>query len=221
MKLQSNKKKKITVAIIIAVALVLIAAAIIIGLMINKFFGDRDDGPAYVVGTVISIYPKTEYYVGEEFDPTGTLLLVSMSNDEESFTVDHTKLTFEGFDSSVPNDKLAVKVSYKEYSTTMYVKIKEAPSLQAPKLVSIRLSDNFVTAYSLGEWNFYGPAFGGINIICTYSDGSEVEVPMAKNYWANRNDMKKLDSAGTYEMIVWYVDQGIEATSSISITITE
>lgn len=222
MKLVNNKKRRISIIIAIVAAVLVLAAvvALIVGIVSKKMVEDeKNNEPAIVLGVVIGVYPKTEYYVGQEFDPTGMMLQVVMSKNEESYTVDHTKLTFTGFDSSVPNDNLVVTATYKEYSIPFTVQVKEEPETTTkPTLTSIRLSDNFQTTYSLNDWNFYGPIFNNVKIICTYSDGSEKKVTMTKLYCVDLDlDLK---SAGTYEMKIRYVKDGVEVFATVPITIT-
>ena len=214
MKLQSKKQKSITILLIVVAVVVLIG--IIIGgtVLIKNVIADNK--PTYQM--IINVLPRTTYFVGEEFDSTGMRVKIAASNNKDSYYVDANKLTFSGFDSSVPNEKLTVTVHYENYSQTFTVTIKEPVTSTAPTLDSIRLSKDL--SFPLKVWNRFGPILDEVMLICTYSDGTEVEVPMDSS-WCD-GVVKTLDSAGTTSFVVRYTDEnGRTAETTVTVTITE
>lgn len=216
MKLVSSKKKKITTLLIIVGVLVLVG----IGLLIFSLLGNKTpETPTTIRSISMYSHPKTEYYVGEEFDSTGTIIQVITNKLGEDYFVGEKELTFSGFDSSVVKDNVVITVTYKEYTTTFSVKIKEIPTdSKDPVLTSIRLSDNFVDTYSLNWWNNIGPAFDNVKLVLVYSDGSEKEVPMQSSYCYNLTF--GLTSAGTTDFIIKYNDGGVIVETTVTVTIT-
>lgn len=216
MKLQSNKKRNTIIIISVILAVVVLAA--VVGLIL--IFGDQPEkkNPQDIVGiSLVSKPSKITYYVGEEFDPAGTKIQVGTHDMAYSSFVEYGSLTFSGFDSSAPVEEQVITVSYKGFTTTFTVEIKEIPSAD-PILTSIRLSDNFVSTYTLDWWKVYGPVFDGVDLICTYSDGSEKSVPMSASYCLTIN--LDVNGATTVEIPVEYSDAGIIATTIITVTIT-
>lgn len=219
MKLVSNKKKKIIIA---AVAGVIVSLAIIIGLIVGlsslNVDTNGDEDPMKERGIIVSKHPnKTTYYIGEEFEPTGTKIQVLTNSQATTYFVDETELTFSGFDSSVTNEKLVITVTYKEFTATFTVSVKERPS-ETPVLTAIRLSDNFTTTYTVERWNKFGPKFRDVKLICTYSDGTEKEIDMVTDYAYGVNT--SLNSAGTTQFTVKYNEGGIEVSTTVTVTIT-
>ena len=71
--------------------------------------------------------------------------------------------------------------------------------------------------YTLEKWNKNGPSFFGVNLICTYSDGSEKEIQMQSIYCYGIEDVK---SSGTTEFTIKYSEGGIIVETTVTITIT-
>jgi len=212
MKLQTKKSKSLTALLIVVAAIVVIG--IIVGgvVIVNDIIADSK--VRYEM--IINVPPRTTYFVDEEFDPTGMRVKIAASNNKDSYYVDTNKLTFSGFDSSVPNEELVVTVHYKEFSQTFIVKIKEPITSTAPTLESIRLSQDL--SFSLAWWNRFGPNLEGVMLICKYSDDTEVEVPMDST-WCTIT--RPLSSTGTTDMLVKYTDEeGRTAEATFPITIT-
>ena len=219
MKLQSQKQKR-TTAILIGVGAVVLIAAIVLAIVLLVPNNDSGDGemPLTTMGINIASYPKTTYYVGEDFDTTGIKVQVVMSDQSKTYFVGASELTFSGFDNSVATDSLTITVGYKEYTATYEVKIKEKP-VEAPILTGIRLDENFSTTDTLQAWNFRGPNFRDVNLICTYSDGTEKSIPMQSNYASGIQ--RDLTSAGTTSFTIRYSEGGIQVETTVTITITE
>lgn len=211
-----NNKTIIVLAIILAVVLVAGIVAIIVGVDSAQ---KQDKFNKEVIRINVSSRPaKLVYYVGETFDPTGLKLQVVTNHQDESYFVEYNEeMNFSGFDSSEPNNAQTITVSYMGFSTTFVVEIKEKPSL-APVLESIEVY-NFKTTYTLADWNKYGPSVTGARIRCVYSDGSTEEDIILKNSYIY--GFKKLESAGTTEIIIKYTIGSVTVQTNVTITITE
>lgn len=226
MKLVSSKQKQRNTIIIVAVAFIAIAAVIglIVGLISNSgggglFATTTTREPLEMRGINISIYPtKTHYYVGEEFDPTGISVQVIMNHQDSTYFIGENELTFEGFDSSVVNDALLITASYKGYTTSFTVVVKEMPK-EDPTLVSIRLSDTFQDTYTLDWWNTYGPDLRTPTLIATYSDGSEKEITDA-NLYKLAKGIEDVTAPGNTSFTIKYSENGIMVETTITVTIT-
>lgn len=216
MKLQNNKKKKTIVIVSVIVAVLVVAA--VAGIILSLFKGPDQVDPKEIQSISLSTPPtKTTYYVGEPFDATGVSVQVKTNDMSYTSFVDYTNLTFSGFDSSAPAEEQVITVSYKGFTTTFTVTIKEIPSA-TPTLVSIKLSDNFVSTYTLDWWKEYGPVFDNVDLICTYSDGTEKRVPMSAGYCLEIDT--SIDTPTTVDIPVQYIDGGIVAEMTITVTIT-
>lgn len=209
-------KKKI-ILIVALLLVVVIALAVVIGISIkNKEIEEQNKA---IKGIAISTVPKLEYYVGDEFDPTGLQIQVVTEHSYYSkfISYPHADITVSGFDSSVAVEKQPITVKYKEYTATFYVTIKEPP-VAKPRLQAIEVYD-FITTYTLSDWNTYGPNVRGGKITCIYSDGSvEGGVYLKASYiygW------KPLDAPGTTEITVKYSDGITSVETTVTITVTE
>lgn len=220
MKLQSKQAKKQKVIIISAVILaVLVIVGVVIGLVINSIKKQYENSDG-ITGITVSANPsKTTYYVGEEFDPTGFRIQVLASTNEASYFVDYPneELKLSGFDSSKAVEDQVITVTYREYTDSFTIDVIEVPPAD-PVITGIRLSDNFTSKYTLKWWNTYGPAFDGVKLVCTYSDGTEKEVAMKSSYCYGIE--RNLTSAGTTEFTIKYSSGGILVETTVTITIT-
>lgn len=219
MKLKSQKKKK-TVIIAIIVAAVILVGAIVAGLVLVLPSIGVGGNKTEVTGIMVNSSPsKMVYYVGEKFDPTGLVIQVIANNNDGMKRIDgkSSELKYSGFDSSVANDKVTVTVSYQGFTTTFNVKVLEQPK-ENPTITSIALSDGFRTSYSVSRWNNSGPSFFGVNLICTYSDGTVKEVQMEMLYCS---DIVDVDGPGETQFTIKYTDEnGYTAETTVTVTIT-
>ncbi len=221
MKLKSrkNSSKKIVV-IVLAVVVLLAVAGVIAWAIVDTA---KENNLKEIQHIVISDRPKSEYYVGESFDPTGLRIKVLAGTNEYSYFVDYpdADIKISGFDSSVANDSLPVTISYMGFETTLYVKIKEAQSSVPPHLVSIEIC-GLITTYTKDYWNNYGPSASGAYILLTYSDGSTYgdidTTPLSRR---NIYDYEKVEAAGTTQIRIKYSENGISKEETITITITD
>ena len=220
MKLQSkrNQNKKVVLLILAAIVVLAVVVALVIGIVSTVQENNKEPAAPVEQEIIIASYPVLDYYVGDVFNPTGLKIQVITDSNETTYFVDHTKVQISGFDSSVPNEELVLTVTYKTFTTTLTVSIKNPPAAE-PTLASIRLSDNFVSSYPLDWWNTYGPSFDKVKLICTYSDGTEKTVALKSEYCYGIN--YNLESAGTTEFTVKYSENGIKAECTVTVTITE
>lgn len=217
MKLQSKKKNTFIIVAIVVAVLVLIA---VIGVLLAPtILGSLNKPETYIT---VSIIPKSEYFVGEKFDPTGLKIRVVTGDEKTSYFVSYpdSELKISGFDSSAANESLPLTITYKGMTTTMNVKIKNYPP-QPPVLVSIGLSDSFYeTPFTLHFWNRYGPTKrAGVNLVLTYDDGSTKEIPFKAEHCFNV--IRPLEEAGTTEFTIKYSEGGKVFEETITVEITE
>lgn len=218
MKIQGTKRNnKTTIFIVVGVALAILIAVACLLLFGGTEVVQRNDTDIREI-TLVGYPNKMAYFVGEEFNPSGARVQLITENMEYTSFVDHEELSFSGFDSSAPAENQVITVTYKGFTATFTVTIKEIPVAE-PTLVSIRLSDNFVSTYSLSWWTTYGPVFDNVELICTYSDGSEKRVPMRNMYCLEINT--NVNEPTTVDIPIEYSDAGIIATTVVTVTITE
>lgn len=216
------KRKKNIWPIIIIIVVVVIAAAVTAGIFINKRATEieQDNQDREIQGIAISIVPKVEYYIGDSLDLSGLMIQVIAGTNEYSYhvTYPNAELQISGFDSSVANDELPITVSYKGFTATFNVKIKEHASA-SPVLEKIEISDNFKTTYKLDEWNRTGPDYTGVYLTLIYSDGSKVEnIQLKAKHIYNAVQQS---AAGETEIVIKYSDGVTTVELPITITITE
>lgn len=140
-------------------AIILIAAAIIvvvglIVLVINLIPDKKAEEPntAYVTGISVQTLPKTEYHVGDEFDKSGMVVSVKMS-DGTNYLVNSSdsELSFSGFDSSKVNDSVEVLVTYKGFKASFNVSISRAPVVVEGTVTGISIISTSTRNYYVGE----------------------------------------------------------------------
>ncbi len=226
MKLQNNKKKRIIIAVVVAVVLLLvIAVGIAVASFLNSPYGDVIKQPetneSGETGIVMASFPKQQYYIGEEFDSTGAKIQVLTETNASTYFVDYTDngLTFSGFDSSTPGEKV-ITVSYKGFTTTYNVVINQYEG-DNPEVTKFEVCNMF-TEYTLSEWNNGGPSAKNAFYKFTYNDGSTYgsreETPVSRGHIYGYT---KMEAPGTTEITVKYIVDGVEYSATVTITITE
>lgn len=210
-----KKKSKLFVIIPLAI-IVAILVVILIGIAVLLIPSGGGMKPTILF---ISSPPnKTVYLVGEEFEPQGIKAQVNTNAWKNSYFVDYTELTFEGFDSSTPQENLAVTVRYGDISTQLYVTIREEGQVDEVYLSDIEVI-GLKTTYTLSDWNKYGVDASGASIKRIYSDGTVNEENVSLQYSHIKN-YAKMDSAGTTEITVSYKENGKRIEKVVTITIT-
>lgn len=188
----------------------------------NVAIKDASFGEYVILSLTVVTKPKTTYYIGQEFDKKGMRIQVNTDKQATTFFVeaDDEKLTISGFDSSVAVENQRVTVTYEGVSTWFMVTIKEVPK-PTPTLVSIEVVD-LIDSYSVERWNKNGLNLYGAYLKLTYSDGtvkgSYEETPLL---WSYISPLSKVESAGTTEITVSYVESGVRVSATVTITITE
>lgn len=214
MKLKNSRQKRTLILIVLGGVLL----ACIIGLLISVLIPKEREEGTIIYGIQVSSLPdKTEYYIGDAFDPTGTKIQIISNKLSSVDFIDYRQLTFSGFDSSVVSDKVIITVTYQGYTTSFDVKIKEKPA-EIPVLTSIRLSDNFKTTYTLSSWLNKGVQVRDVNLICTYSDGTEKSIPMQKSYISGVD--KTMTGPCETSFIIRYSEGGVQVETTITVRIT-
>ena len=215
MKLQnkSDKRKKL----IIIIAAVVAVLALIVGVVCFIVFSNEQ--PQIETGIdkiILSSTPnKTGYFIGETFEPAGTKIQVIMKNDDNFYFIEHSELTFSGFDSTTVGEKV-ITVTYRGFTTSFKITVSERPS-DTPYVTDIEIS-NFQDSYSKDFWNEYGPQVAGASIKLIYSDESTQEGIWLQSDWIS--GYEKVSSTGTTTITIKY-DTGAKIIEKVvTITIT-
>lgn len=206
-RLPSNRKRKTIAAIIISLVVVAIVVAVI---LCSTILVDLNKKITQI--TISSVPTKTVYYVNDAFDPSG-IKIEAVYNNGSRTVVDLSQCTISGFDSSKASEAQEITIRYKSYKVVFNVIIKDVPRL-LPKLTQIYIQTMPKTEYKVGErLNTSGGQF-----VCEYSDGSITVFDLTNNYvygW------EMVDGPGTYELTVYYVENGDMASCTYTITVTE
>lgn len=216
MKLNASKKKKNIVILCIAVAISIIAAAVGVALVVNQNNYTEPNGTDITKIMIATNPNKTIYYVGESFDPLGASIQVLTYNMDYTYFVDHTKLSFSGFDSSEVNDNVTITVSYKGFSTSFNVKVVPEPD-PTPHIANIEIV-GFKTEYTLQEW-LDGVRVLGSKLKLNYDDGNVVEKNI--QYSMIYGYTQEVSAPCTVEITIKYNDNGELHELPVTITITE
>ena len=161
--------------------------------------------------------PQTSYFVGQSFNPTGLRVQVITDSQETTFFVEpeNPDLVISGFDSSVATNEQILTISYRGFTTTLIVTIKETPVLASP-LASIEVV-NLYSTYTVDEWNTYGLSLYGAYLKLTYEDGnvegSYEDTPLI---WDYVQPLSKVSAPGTINVTITY--KGVSTTVTITIT---
>jgi glucan-binding YG repeat protein len=121
-----------------------------------------------LTGIEVIVPDKTDYLVGEDFDPAGMVVNAVYSNKvkEEVSSEDYT---VEGFDSAEAGEKV-ITVTYKEMTAEFAVNVKE--ETPEPVLSKVVLTPPEKTEYVVGETL----DLTGLAVYAHYSDGSYTEL---------------------------------------------
>lgn len=216
MKLHASKKKRKIVILCVVATILIIAAAVGAVLVINQNSYTEPNGTDITKIMIATNPSKTIYYVGESFDPSGTSIQVLTYNMDYTRFVDHTKLSFSGFDSSEVNDNVTITVSYKGFSTSFNVKVVPEPD-PTPHIANIEIV-GFKTEYTLQEW-LDGVRVLGSKLKLNYDDGSVVEKNI--QYSMIYGYTQEVSAPCTVEITIKYNDEGDLHELPVTITITE
>ena len=196
----------------IAFLLVIIIPSLIVLSVCGVFLGGYLFSLETVDHLIVSKLPsKTIYYVGEVEDFVGLEIQIVKRNGS-SFYITDAECTFKGFDSSVPKEELEIIAYYKEYSTTFFVQVLEAPKVD-PILKSIEVTTLPKTEYKIGEsLNTDG------GVITRYYDDGSIKTLNLMNKYIYGFDSSTI---GTYSLEVRIIEKGILASTTYEITVSE
>ena len=119
---------------------------------------------ASVVSIRVKAPEKTQYFTGDEFDPSGLEVYALYSNSAEVDVTQSAQLS--GFDSETAGEK-TVTVTYKNCTDSFNVTVTESA-----KLVGIELTPPSKTVYKEGE----ALDLTGMTVTANYSDGTSRDV---------------------------------------------
>ena len=161
---------------------------------------DYSQKPGTITGIIMSILPKTTYYVDDEFDPKGAKIQVVKDISEGDYFLSLTDEGVEvtGFDSSEAVEEQVITVTYEGFTTTFTVTIKEYPTTK-PTITSIEVV-GLTTTYTVAEWKS-GISISGAKLKLTYSDESTEEIPLR---WNHIDPTPEMNAPGTTEIIIRY-----------------
>ena len=201
------------------IAAVVIAAIIAVIVVVNMQKTPDIDKNAQFNAEVkeIQIARKPDrltYYCGMQFDPTG-LSVYSLTNGGDFTKLAIEECTITGFDSSVAVEAQVITVTYKGFTDTFTIQIKEEPT-GTPVLESISMQTLPKTEYKVKE----GLNSDGGVILCTYSDGSTKTVDLINEYVYGFR-AAYVAGVGQYDITVKYSENGVQVSTTYKITITQ
>ena len=215
----------VAVLLIAAVAALLIANSIIVSenpdkdtgnIFENVFGGEETPVEDTIKSVQVAKYPdKRTYYCGDWFDKTGLKVYKFMQSGE--FTeVNLDECTITGFDSSVPAESQTITVTYGEFSDTFTVTIKEKIKPIEVFVKSVAVETAPKTEYKLGDWL---ETTGG-KLTVTYTDDTTKTVDLEPGHVSGFKAAMRI-GVGEHDLMVIYVENGVQATTTYKITISE
>jgi hypothetical protein len=109
-----------------------------------------------------------------------------------------------------------ITVTYKEFTDTFVVQIKEAPKPVENEVVSVVVETLPKTEYKLGDWL---ETTGGV-LLCTYADGTTKRVDLEPAYVTGFKSAMN-SGVGTHTLTVMYRENGVRVDTTYQITITQ
>lgn len=194
---------------IIIVSAVLGVALIVGGIFLGLYISDGQQVSHILIETMPD---KVVYYVGEEADYTG-LKLVCVLNNGDTTDIDLADCVITGFDTSKPYEYQKITIRYLDYFIFFNIIVNDNIK-PIPKLTSIAMDTLPKTEYRLGDRL---DTKGGV-ICCYYNDGTSFRVSLLNSYVSG---FRAIEEPGVYELTVTYEENGIIATTTYTITVTE
>lgn len=158
---------------------------------------------------------KTSYYCGESFESAG-LSVYGLTKEDHFVKLDLFECEITGFDSSVAVTKQTITVTYKGFTDTFTINIKEAPKPVTNAVVSVVVETLPKTEYKLNE---FLETTGGV-LLCTYADGTTKRVDLDPEYVTGFRYAMKV-GAGEHELTVTYTEKNVSVETTYKITITQ
>ncbi len=180
---------------------------------VNVTVSEKAEVPAVLTGIEITTLPaKTEYEVGDTFDPEGMVVTASYDK-EDPKEVALNKLTFTPELFSEAGDQ-TVTVSYTENGVTkeaeLQVTVTEKTVVPEVTLESIKLTPPQKLEYTVGE----DLDLTGMVVTAVYSNGDEKDVTAD----AVLSDFNK-DEEGVQTIQVSYTENDVTATEAFEVTV--
>lgn len=219
MKIVGNKgksNKTLIIAIASAIAVIAIIVGIVIGVSANKkpevttTTTTKPDAP--IVGISIDTLPKTEYYVGEEFDKTGLVLKLERADGTfDLIDANDSELKFSALDSSFEQETVEMSVEYKGFFATFNVSVSRAPVVIEGTVTGISIISTPKSFYYVGDT--FDPS--GIVLAVTVEENTQP-------YYINGNypevEVSGFDSSAPNEALPITVSyKGFTATYNVAI----
>ena len=157
---------------------------------------------------------KMVYLVGESADYTGLIVKLTLKNGK-SRILSTDEYRISGFNSESKMENCIITVKYGDLIDLFAIKVEEEVKPEV-FLKSISLSPLPKTSYKVGEWL----DVTGSYVVREYTDGSIVKVNLLKTDvygWVEAYN----SGSGTYTLTVKYVEKGILAETTYTITIEE
>ena len=155
---------------------------------------------------------KTLYFIGDEANYDGLEVTATRKNGK-AFVLDADEFEITGFSSEYASEQSVLRARYGDISAIFIVEVREQP-VELALVQSISFKTLPKTQYKLGEW--LNTDDGVIKI--EYSN----KIPVYLNL---TNDMvygfSQVTAPGTYTLTVKYKENGIIATTTYTITVTE
>ena len=209
----SSKRKWIILGVVAAIVLAIVVAVAVTLIVQASNAKKAEQFNAEIKEIQIVRNPnKLSYYCGAEFDSTG-MLVYTLTNGGTFAKVDLRDCTITGFDSSVAVEEQTLTVTYKGFTDTLIVKIKD-PIPSVPMLVSIAMETLPKTEFKYGE----APDIEGGTFVCTYSDGSTKTVELQNENVSGFGAAFEAGK-GEHDITVQYIENGIQATTTYKITL--
>lgn len=220
-----GSKRPLIIGIVIAAAVLLVAAIVVVVILVSNkgglggIFGNKEQPEEIQADTinqiqVVSNPSKRQYFCNEPFDQTG-LEVYAFKQSGSYIILDPDEYTITGFDSSVAVEHQVLTVTYKGFTDTFTVTIKE-PFAVEPTLESITMGTLPKTLYKVAE----GLNTKGGTFICTYSDGTTKTVELSNKHVTGFRVAYEA-GVGEYELTVTYTEKTTTVTTTYKITITE
>ena len=180
---------------------------------VNVTVSEKAEAPAVLTGIEITTQPsKTEYEVGDAFDPEGMVVTASYDK-EDPKEVALNKLTFTPEVFSEAGDQ-TVTVSYTENGVTkeaeLQVTVTEKTVEPEVTLDSIKVTPPQTLEYKVGQ----DLDLTGMTVTAVYSDGSEKDVTAD----AVLSGFNK-DEEGVQTIQVSYTESDVTVTATFKVTV--
>lgn len=180
---------------------------------VNVTVSEKAEEPAVLTGIEITTMPaKTEYEVGDSFDPEGMVVTASYDKKDPQ-EVDLNRLTFTPEVFSEAGEQ-TVTVSYTEDGVTketeLQVTVTEKTVVPEVTLESIKVTPPQKLEYTVGE----DLDLTGMAVTAVYSNGDEKDVTAD----AVLSDFNK-DEEGTQTIQVSYTENDVTVTAAFKVTV--